>query len=82
MGVPVVIGNCVTYDVALQLMRAGAAGVMVGIGPGAACTSAAFSAAAFLKPQRLQTARPPELTTKGERSLRSDRCRRWHRHWR
>ena len=39
MGVPVVIGNCVTYDVALQLMRAGAAGVMVGIGPGAACTS-------------------------------------------
>ncbi len=39
MGVPVVIGNCVTYDVALELMRAGAAGVMVGIGPGAACTS-------------------------------------------
>ena len=39
MGVPVVIGNCVTYDVALQLTRAGAAGVMVGIGPGAACTS-------------------------------------------
>ncbi len=39
MGMPVVIGNCVTYDVALQLMRAGAAGVLVGIGPGAACTS-------------------------------------------
>jgi IMP dehydrogenase len=39
MGVPVILGNCVTYDVALQLMRAGAAGVMVGIGPGAACTS-------------------------------------------
>ena len=39
LGVPVVIGNCVTYDVALELMRAGAAGVMVGIGPGAACTS-------------------------------------------
>ncbi|MEB3167691.1 MAG: GuaB3 family IMP dehydrogenase-related protein [Synechococcaceae cyanobacterium] len=38
-GVPVVIGNCVTDTVALQLMRAGAAGVMVGIGPGAACTS-------------------------------------------
>ena len=39
MGLPVVIGNCVTYNVAIQLMRAGAAGVMVGIGPGAACTS-------------------------------------------
>ncbi|MCT0199833.1 GuaB3 family IMP dehydrogenase-related protein [Synechococcus sp. CS-1325] len=39
LGIPVVIGNCVTYDVALELMRAGAAGVLVGIGPGAACTS-------------------------------------------
>ncbi len=39
IGIPVLIGNCVTYDVALKLMKAGAAGVMVGIGPGAACTS-------------------------------------------
>ena len=39
LGVPVILGNCVTYEVALQLMEAGAAGVMVGIGPGAACTS-------------------------------------------
>tara|TARA_Y100001968_G_scaffold333661_1_gene398124 strand:+ start:60740 stop:61927 length:1188 start_codon:yes stop_codon:yes gene_type:complete len=39
MRIPVVIGNCVTYEVALNLMRAGAAAVLVGIGPGAACTS-------------------------------------------
>jgi IMP dehydrogenase len=39
MPIPVVVGNCVTYDVALELMQAGAAGVLVGIGPGAACTS-------------------------------------------
>ena len=39
MPMPVVLGNCVTYDVALNLMKAGAAGVLVGIGPGAACTS-------------------------------------------
>ncbi|MEM7725462.1 MAG: GuaB3 family IMP dehydrogenase-related protein [Cyanobacteria bacterium P01_A01_bin.45] len=39
MPIPVALGNCVTYDVALNLMRAGAAAVMVGIGPGAACTS-------------------------------------------
>ena len=39
LGVPVILGNCVTYEVTLDLMRAGAAGVMVGIGPGAACTS-------------------------------------------
>ena len=36
---PVVAGNCVTYDVAKLLMEAGVEGLMVGIGPGAACTS-------------------------------------------
>lgn len=39
MPMPVVLGNCVTYEVALDLMKVGAAGVLVGIGPGAACTS-------------------------------------------
>jgi IMP dehydrogenase len=39
MPIPVVLGNCVTYDVTQQLMQAGAAAIMVGIGPGAACTS-------------------------------------------
>jgi len=39
MPMPVILGNCVTYDVTLNLMKAGAAGVLVGIGPGAACTS-------------------------------------------
>ncbi len=39
MPMPVLMGNCVTYDVTLELLRAGAAGILVGIGPGAACTS-------------------------------------------
>ncbi len=39
MPMPVVLGNCVTYEVTLNLMRAGAAAILVGIGPGAACTS-------------------------------------------
>ncbi|MGI8503979.1 MAG: GuaB3 family IMP dehydrogenase-related protein [Hassallia sp.] len=39
MPIPVILGNCVTYEVTLNLMKAGAAAVMVGIGPGAACTS-------------------------------------------
>jgi len=39
MPIPVALGNCVTYQVALELMKAGAAAVLVGIGPGAACTS-------------------------------------------
>ncbi len=37
--IPVIVGNCVGYHVALDLMRAGAAGILVGVGPGAACTS-------------------------------------------
>ncbi|HEY9846923.1 MAG TPA: GuaB3 family IMP dehydrogenase-related protein [Candidatus Caenarcaniphilales bacterium] len=39
MPIPVILGNCVTYEVALSLMQAGAAAILVGIGPGAACTS-------------------------------------------
>ena len=39
MKIPVVVGNCVTYEVALEHMKAGASTVLVGIGPGAACTS-------------------------------------------
>ncbi|OGX40715.1 MAG: inosine 5-monophosphate dehydrogenase [Omnitrophica WOR_2 bacterium RIFCSPLOWO2_12_FULL_50_9] len=37
--IPIIIGNCVTYDVALELMEAGGAGLLVGVGPGAACTT-------------------------------------------
>lgn len=39
MKVPVLVGNCVTYEVALTLLGTGVAGVLVGVGPGAACTS-------------------------------------------
>jgi IMP dehydrogenase len=36
---PVIIGNAVTYEVVLELMECGVAGILVGVGPGAACTS-------------------------------------------
>jgi IMP dehydrogenase len=39
MPMPVILGNCVSYEVTLNLMKAGAAAILVGIGPGAACTS-------------------------------------------
>lgn len=39
MSIPVIVGNCVTYDVTLDLMEAGADGVLIGVGPGAACTT-------------------------------------------
>ena len=37
--VPVIVGNCVGYGPALELMEAGAAAVLVGVGPGAICTT-------------------------------------------
>ena len=36
---PVIVGGCASYPAALHLMRTGAVGVLVGVGPGAACTS-------------------------------------------
>ena len=36
---PVLVGGCASYATALHLMRTGAAGVLVGVGPGAACTT-------------------------------------------
>src|SRR5919199_390369 len=37
--VPVIVGGCASYQTGLHLMRTGAAGVLVGVGPGAACTT-------------------------------------------
>jgi len=37
--IPVIVGGCASYSTALHLMRTGAAGILVGVGPGNACTS-------------------------------------------
>ncbi len=39
--VPVVVGGCASYSTALHLMRTGAVAILVGVGPGAACTTRA-----------------------------------------
>ncbi|MCW2956634.1 MAG: GuaB3 family dehydrogenase-related protein [Thermoleophilia bacterium] len=39
LDVPVIVGGCASYQSALHLMRTGAAAVLVGVGPGAACTT-------------------------------------------
>ncbi len=39
MKIPVIIGNCVTYQTALELMDTGASALLIGIGPGSACTT-------------------------------------------
>jgi len=37
--IPILVGNCVSYSACLELMRTGIHGVLVGVGPGAACTT-------------------------------------------
>ncbi len=37
--IPVMVGNCVSYTACLELMRTGVSAVLIGVGPGAACTS-------------------------------------------
>ena len=39
LNVPVIVGNCVAYSTALELMETGIDGILVGVGPGAACTT-------------------------------------------
>ena len=41
LDIPVIVGGCASYQAALHLMRTGAAGVLVGVGPGHACTTRA-----------------------------------------
>jgi len=39
ISIPVMAGNCVTYEAAYELMQTGIDAVLVGVGPGAACTT-------------------------------------------
>jgi IMP dehydrogenase len=39
MFLPIIVGNCCSYNAALELMRTGVDGILVGVGPGAACTT-------------------------------------------
>jgi IMP dehydrogenase len=41
LDIPVIVGGCASYQAGLHLMRTGAAGVLVGVGPGHACTTRA-----------------------------------------
>jgi len=39
VSMPVIVGNCVSYSACLELMETGISAVLVGVGPGAACTT-------------------------------------------
>ncbi len=37
--IPVIVGNCVSFQAATELMQAGASALLIGVGPGAICTT-------------------------------------------
>lgn len=39
LSIPLIVGNCVTYEACVELMECGVDALLIGVGPGAACTS-------------------------------------------
>jgi IMP dehydrogenase len=84
---PIVVGNCVTYGAAMELMRTGIAGILVGVGPGAACTSrevlgigvpqvtATMDCAAAREAYYKETGRYVAVITDGGIRIGSDLCK-------
>ena len=87
MPIPVIVGNCVTYQTTLELMDIGISGVLIGIGPGAACTTrgvlgigvpqvtATCDAAAARDTYFKKTARYVPIITDGGMSTGGDICK-------
>jgi hypothetical protein len=66
--VPVVVGGCASYSTGLHLMRTGAAGVLVGVGPARRAPRAACWASASRRRRRSPTSRPPARSTCSRRA--------------
>ena len=87
MPVPVVVGNTVSYSAALELMETGISGLLVGVGPGAACTSrevlgvgvpqvtATLECAAARRDYRVRTGRYVPIITDGGMRTGGDVCK-------
>ena len=65
LNVPVLVGNCVTYEVAQELMETGIDGILVGVGPGAACTTREVVGVGVPRLPPLSSAPPPGRITSG-----------------
>src|SRR5687767_8936941 len=87
LAIPLIVGNHVTYEACLELMQQGIDGVLVGVGPGAACTSrevlglgvpqvtATADAAAARDFYYKQTGRYVPIITDGGMSTGGDVCK-------
>ena len=84
---PVIVGNCVSYSATLELMRTGINGILVGVGPGAACTSrevlgigvpqvtATIDCAAARETYNKETGKYVSIITDGGIRIGSDFCK-------
>ena len=84
--IPVIVGGCASYQAALHLMRTGAVGVLVGVGPGNACTSRGVLGIGVPAGDRDRgRGRRPDAASRRDRRLRArhrrrrDQPRRRHR---
>lgn len=85
--IPLIVGNCVTYESALEMMHTGIDALLVGVGPGAACTtrgvlgigipqvSATVDCAAARDFYYKQTGRYVPIITDGGMSIGGDICK-------
>jgi IMP dehydrogenase len=87
MSLPVIVGNCCSYSAALELMKTGIDAILVGVGPGAACTTrevigvgvpqitATMDCAAARKAYRKEGGKYVSVITDGGIRIGSDLCK-------
>jgi len=87
MSLPVIVGNCCSYSAALELMKTGIDAILVGVGPGAACTTrevigvgvpqitATMDCAAARKAYRKEGGKHVSVITDGGIRIGSDLCK-------
>jgi IMP dehydrogenase len=87
VSIPIIVGNCVSYSASLELMRTGIDGLLVGVGPGAACTTrevlgvgvpqvtATMHCAAARETYFKETGKSVQIITDGGIRIGSDLCK-------
>ena len=81
LDIPVIVGGCASYQAALHLMRTGAAGVLVGVGPGHACTTRGVLGIGVPAGHRhRRRRRRPHAPPRRDRRVRPRHRRRRHGH--
>ena len=79
--IPVIVGGCASYQAALHLMRTGAVGVLVGVGPGHACTTRGVLGIGVPQATAIADARAARMRApRRDRRLRPRHRRRRHGH--